>query len=41
LIRGNRFKAGSSVTVAGVAKPGQITTCQQGIPLRVSSIAGD
>jgi hypothetical protein len=41
LSRGTRSKAGSSVTVAGVAKPGQTTTCQQGIPLLVSSIAGD
>jgi hypothetical protein len=34
-------KAGASVTVIGVAKPGQMTTCQQGIPFLVNSISVD
>jgi hypothetical protein len=31
-------KVGSSVTVTGTAKPGQLTTCQQGIPFIVTSL---
>jgi hypothetical protein len=34
-------KPGSSVTVTGTAKPGQLTTCQQGIPFIVTSVRVD
>jgi hypothetical protein len=34
-------KVGSSVTVTGTAKPGQLTTCQQGIPFIVTSLRVD
>jgi hypothetical protein len=33
-----RAAVGASVTVVGVAKPAQMTTCQQGIPFLVSSL---
>jgi hypothetical protein len=31
-------KPGSSITVTGTAKPGQLSTCQQGIPFIVTSV---
>jgi hypothetical protein len=34
-------KPGSSITVTGTAKPGQLTTCQQGIPFIVTSLRVD
>jgi hypothetical protein len=34
------FKAGAVVTVTGKASPGQMTTCMQGEPFLVSSVAG-
>jgi hypothetical protein len=37
----SRATVGATVTVVGVAKPAQMTTCQQGIPFLVSSIRVD
>jgi hypothetical protein len=37
----SQAKPGSSITVTGTAKPGQLTTCQQGIPFIVTSLRVD
>jgi len=40
LIGGNRalMRPGERVVVVGVPEPGLMTTCQQGTPLRVTSV---